>query len=146
MSKIHSPLPVNIGTLLNAKEKKALIEESKKSKFGIENLKKLQIWKAALIKEIWGLMDKAKKGRKPNGWDAFKFIDDAFDLGKIMKKYDEIGKEWTDLDESEKQELQQIFAAELNLGDDHADEFGERTNFVMMVLADYITYLAKVGK
>ena len=49
-----------------------------------------------------------------------------------------------DLDDAEKQELDNIFKEELNIAEDQVEEFAERTNFLVTALAEYITYLAKI--
>jgi len=113
-------------------------------KYGIENLKKLQSWKAGLLEEIIRIMQRKKDGKVVNGWVALRFIDDAFEFGKVMQKYEEIGKEFKDLDEMERLELNKIFENELDIESDKLEEFAERTNKISSELASYIMYLAEL--
>ena len=112
-----------------------------KGKYGIENLKKLQSWKAGLLEEVLRIIERKKQGKVVNGWIALRFIDDIFEFGRVMKKYDEIGKEFKDLDEAEKAELNQIFEQELDIENDQLEEFAEKTNKISSELASYIMYL-----
>jgi len=80
---------------------------------GIENLKNVIVWKTELIQEVYELVDKSNKrkaaGRKPiTGWAALQFIDNLFQGMSIASNYEAIGKEWMDLDDSEKALLQQL--------------------------------------
>lgn len=96
---------------LGVNDKMALesISSQEGKKFGIENLKKVQIWKAELIKEIYRLMKKKKEGKRVTGWAIVMFFDDAISLGKILSKLEETGEEFQDLNSEEIKELNDIF-------------------------------------
>lgn len=122
---------------LKALAKKILTGE----KIGIENLKQLEIWKAEVIKEIISLIEKQTEGKNLNLFDGFRFVDDIWKFGGIMRNHKEIGAEFDDLDEAEKQELKEAFNNEFDIKDDLDEEFVERTNFLTKSIAEYIYWL-----
>jgi len=132
--------------------KKELISLSEKNEYGIETLKLIEAFKANLIKEVWKLIDEWKnQGKKPNFFTAFRFIDDVIDLSQIIKKKEEIGKEFKDLTKEEVIELDSVFRVALDLNQIdkegfNIEDFMERTNFVLGVNTDYLTYLASLKK
>lgn len=133
-------------------QKKELLKKAENNEYGIETLKMIETFKANLIKEVWTLCDEwINQGKKPNFFTPFRFWDDVVDLSKIIKKREEIGKEFKDLTEQEVIELDSIFRAALSLeqinneGFD-IEEFIERTNFVIGVNYEYVKYLASLKK
>lgn len=133
-------------------QKKELLKKAENNEYGIETLKMIETFKANLIKEVWTLCDEwINQGKKPNFFTPFRFWDDVVDLSKIIKKREEIGKEFKDLTEQEVIELDNIFRAALSLeqinneGFD-VEEFIERTNFVIGVNYEYVKYLASLKK
>lgn len=155
--KMHNPsiMPwVNLPTpnTFTRSQKKELLKKAENNEYGIETLKMIETFKANLIKEVWTLCDEwINQGKKPNFFTPFRFWDDVVDLSKIIKKREEIGKEFKDLTEQEVIELDSIFRAALSLeqinneGFD-VEEFIERTNFVIGVNYEYVKYLASLKK
>jgi hypothetical protein len=121
---------------------KEKIEPTSKGKYGIFNLIRLQQWKAGILAEILRIIQRKKDGKTVNGWVALRFIDDFFEFGKLMKDYKEIGKEFKDLDSSERIELNKVFEESLDIPNDKLEEFAEKTNKISSDLADYIMYLS----
>lgn len=115
-------------------------------KYGIENLKEIIIWKTDLIEEIYELIEKAKKrkakGRKPlTGWAALKFIDNLIKGIMIGTKYEQIALEWMDLDKGEKDLLQQLVKARLDIQDEFAQEVAERLFYLMIETGDTMMFI-----
>jgi hypothetical protein len=111
---------------------------------GIENLKKIVLWKTDLIQEIFELIDKKQsKGKKITGWAALKFIDNLFELLSIVKNYKEIANEWEDLDEQEKSEIQSLVKSSLEITDQYAEEFAERLFYISIEVGDFISFVVK---
>ena len=111
---------------------------------GIENLKKIVLWKTDLIDEIFTLIDKKKKkGKKITGWAALKFLDNLFELVSIVKNYKEIANEWEDLDEQEKSQIQSLVKNSLDITDQFAEEFAERLFYISIEVGDFISFIVK---
>ena len=115
-------------------------------KYGIENLKEIIIWKTDLIEEIYELIEKAKKrkakGRKPlTGGAALKFIDNLIKGIMIGTKYEQIALEWMDLDKGEKDLLQQLVKARLDIQDEFAQEVAERLFYLMIETGDTMMFI-----
>jgi hypothetical protein len=134
------------------KNKKELLEESKKNQYGIKTLKLIEEFKANLIKEVWSIVDNwINKGKKPSILVGFRFFDDILDLKQIIRKREEIKKEYNDLTKQELLELDSIFEQALNLenvdkeGFD-VEDFIERTKLMISVNSEYIIYLASLKK
>ena len=113
------------------------------AKFGIEVLKQVATWKVGVIKKIIHLVEKAKKKQRVTGWDLVSFIGPIVKLAPILSKYEQLGNEWLDLDESEKQQLKQIVKNEFKVDDSKAEEIAQRTFYVAMEMGDYITFMVK---
>ena len=111
---------------------------------GIENLKKIVLWKTDLIDEIFTLVEKKKKkGKKITGWAALKFLDNLFELVSIVSNYKEIANEWEDLDEQEKAEIQSLVKSSLDITDQFAEEFAERLFYISIEIGDFISFIIK---
>lgn len=143
---VPSVTPMDLKNIFTSQFKKELLSASEENKFGIENLKKIESFKANLIKEVWVIASNWKKGVKPNGWIVFRFFDDVFDFAKIMRKQEELAKEFNDLTPEELVELDNTFADALKIENVDMEEFIERTNFMIGVNADYIAYLSTLKK
>ncbi len=143
-----SPMPLSIENYYSffSGLKKELDLAAKENKFGIENLKKVEVFKANLIQEVWDICEQWNRGVKPTGWIIFRFFDNVFDFGKIMQKREEIEKEYADLTTEENLELNKCFIDSLRVDDIDFEEFMERTNFMISVNANYINYLASLKK
>lgn len=100
-------------------EKKQLLIQAKEGKkIGIDELKKVQTWKAELIEEIHTLLKKKKEGKKISKIAIFRFVNDLMGLLDIISNHKEIYAELIDLDSQEAIELEVQFKKELDLGDD----------------------------
>jgi len=108
-------------------------------KKGIENLKKVVLWHTELINEIESVVER-KKGKKITGWIALRFLNNVFDAVPIVMNYQEIGKEFEDLDDSEKQELNLLIKSNMNLKDDVTEEFVERIFYLIIEIGDTIDF------
>ena len=144
---LHTDVPpITLERLFTPQFKKDLLSASEENKFGIENLKKIELFKANLIEEIWSIASNWRKGVKPNGWIVFRFFDDIFDFAKIMRKQEELKKEFNDLTKEELLELDETFADALKVENIDMQEFIERTNFVIGVNIEYVNYLVSLKK
>lgn len=108
-------------------------------KKGIENLKKVAMWHTDLIAEVEDVMKK-KKGKKVTGWIALRFLNNIFDAVPIVMNYQEIGKEFEDLDADEKKELNHLIKSNLDLKDDVTEEFVERIFYLIIEIGDTIDF------
>lgn len=144
----HNPLPFDLPYVFSKQFKVDLLELTNKDEFGIENLKKIEAFKANLIKKVWGIVDGIKQGNNPTGWIVFSFFGDVFDFAKILRAKEEIKKEFEDLTNSELLELDSVFISALKLDskDIDVEEFIERTNYMIATNADYIRYLTTLKK
>jgi hypothetical protein len=118
---------------------------------GIENLREVVIWKTELIQEVYELVDKSNKrraaGRKPiTGWAALQFIDNLFQGMKIASNYENIAKEWVDLDDQEKELLKQLVKQKLDIEDAFAEEFAERLFYMLMEIGDFVSFIVKAKR
>jgi hypothetical protein len=112
-------------------------------KKGIENLKKVALWHTELINEIESVVER-KKGKKITGWIALRFLNNVFDA--IIMNYNEIGKEFEDLDDVEKQELNVLIQSNMNLKDDVTEEFVERIFYLIIEIGDTIDFYLQSKK
>ena len=106
---------------------------------GIEQLTEVTSWAVEIIKKVFVLVEKEKKGKRVTGWDALRFIKPLVTLVAMIGEYKEIGKEWIDLDDIEKATLNKLIKDELELEDDKAEEIGERIFYLLMEVGDFIT-------
>lgn len=147
MSEVSNDMPLpRLGFVFSKDFKASLLDAAAINEFGIENLKKVETFKASLIQKIWGIVEDVQNGRQVNGWIVFKFFGDLFDFGHIMRAKDQIAKEYNDLTKEEVVELDKVFEEALKLDDVNMEEFMERTNFMISVNADYISYLSTLKK
>jgi hypothetical protein len=114
-------------------------------KKGIENLKKVALWHTELINEIESVVER-KKGKKITGWIALRFLNNVFDAVPIIMNYNEIGKEFEDLDDVEKQELNVLIQSNMNLKDDVTEEFVERIFYLIIEIGDTIDFYLQSKK
>tara|TARA_R110001606_G_scaffold106931_2_gene231512 strand:- start:2077 stop:2421 length:345 start_codon:yes stop_codon:yes gene_type:complete len=112
---------------------------------GIENLTKVALWSTQLITEI-DQLTKKKKGKKVTGWIALKFLDNIFQAIPIIMNYKEIGAEFEDLDDNEKQQLNALIKQEIDLKDDLAEEFVERIFYLIIEIGDTIDFYIQSKK
>lgn len=108
-------------------------------KQGIEELTIVTLWSVDIIKKIFTLIEKSKKGKRVNGWDSLKFIKPLIELIRMVGSHKKLGKEWINLDEVEKAALNKIIKEELELEDEKAEEIGERVFYLLMEIGDFIT-------
>jgi len=111
-------------------------------KYEIETLESVATWTVTVITKIFKLIEKEKKGKKVTGWDALGFIKPLFDLLKIVGEYKQLGKEWTDLDETEKEMLSLVVKEHLEIEDTKAKEISERLFFILMEIGDFVSDMA----
>jgi len=111
-------------------------------KYEIETLESVATWTVTVITKIFKLIEKEKKGKKVTGWDALGFIKPLFDLLKIVGEYKKLGKEWLDLDESEKELLNLIVKENLDIEEAKAKEISERIFFILMEIGDFVSDMA----
>lgn len=114
-------------------------------KKGIENLKKVALWHTELINEVEAVVER-KKGKKVTGWIALRFLNNLFEAVPIVMKYDEIGKEFEDLDEKEKKELNDLIKENLSLADSLTEEFVERIFYLIIEIGDTIDFYIQAKK
>lgn len=88
------------------------------------------------------LKNKVNSGKRINGWDSLKFIKPLFTTIGLIGEYKEIGKEWIDLDEEEKSNLNTHVRNSLKLGSTEKDiELAERIIYLGFEIGDLITEL-----
>lgn len=114
-------------------------------KKGIENLKKVAMWHAELITEVEDVIHK-RKGKKVTGWIALRFLNNIFDAVPIVMNYQEIGKEFEDLDADEKKELNLLIKSSLKLKDELTEEFVERIFYLIIEIGDTIDFYIQSKK
>ena len=112
---------------------------------GIENLKKVALWHTELISEI-ELVSEKKKGKKVTGWVALRFLNNLFEAVPIILNYEEIGKEFQDLDSEEKKEINDLIKSNLDLKDDLAEELLERIFYLIIEIGDTIDFYIQAKK
>lgn len=112
------------------------ISKDNKEKFGIENLKKIQIWKAELIKEIYGLIQKKKSGKRISRLAILLFLDDAWELSKILIRIKDAKDEFLDLSENELEELEALFNDRIQEIPDRDEKIIKKINSMLLVLSD----------
>ena len=69
-----------------------------------------------------------------------------FDAVPIIMNYQEIGKEFEDLDDVEKQELNGLIRSNLSLKDDVTEEFVERIFYLIIEIGDTIDFYIQAKK
>lgn len=114
-------------------------------KKGIENLKKVALWHTELINEVEAVVER-KKGKKVTGWIALRFLNNLFEAVPIIMNYQEIGKEFEDLDEKEKKELNDLIKENLSLADSLTEEFVERIFYLIIEIGDTIDFYIQAKK
>lgn len=92
----------------------AIADENPENKFGIENLKLVQEWKASLIVEIYHTIKKHKqarlKGKKGiTGWIIFDYWNEVQQLIKVVQNIEHITNEFNDLNNQETIDLNKYF-------------------------------------
>lgn len=125
---------------------KELLKKIENGQFGIDTLKKVKTLEASVIKKVWKILDKKKRGIKISALVALEFLADGWALGVIISKHDQIAKEWTDLSTSEIQELNAHFAAELDMENEKAALVAAATSELSIQIAKYIELMASVMK
>ncbi len=92
----------------------AIADENSENKFGIENLKMVQEWKASLIIEIYHTIKKHKearlKGKKGvTAWVIFNYWNEIQQLIKVVQNIENITNEFNDLNNEEVIDLNKYF-------------------------------------
>lgn len=126
--------------------KKELLKKIENGEFGIETLKQVKSLEASVIKKVWKIIDKKKRGIKISPTVAFNFLADGWALGVIIAKHDQLAKEWKDLSSSEIQELNAHFASELDMENEDAALVAAATSELSIQIAKYIELMASVMK
>ena len=109
-------------------------------------MKQVKTLEANVIKKIWKILDKKKRGIKISALVALEFLADGWALGVIISKHDQIGKEWKDLGTLEVQELNAHFAAELGMEDEKAALVAAATSELSIQIAKYIELMSSITK
>jgi hypothetical protein len=125
---------------------KELLKKIENGEFGIETLKSVKSLEASVIKKVWTILDKKKRGIKISPTVAFNFLADGWALGVIISKHDQLGKEWKDLGSSEVAELNAHFAAELGMENEKAALVAAATSELSIQIAKYIELMASITK
>lgn len=125
---------------------KELLKKIENGEFGIETLKSVKTLEANVIKKVWKILDKKKRGIKISPTVAFNFLADGWDLGVIITKHDQLAKEWKDLGSSEIQELNAHFATELGMENEKAALVAAATSELSIQIAKYIELMSSVMK
>jgi len=94
----------------------AIADENPENKFGIDNLKLVQEWKASLIVEIYSTIKKHKearmKGKKGiSAWVIFNYWNEIQQLIKVIQNIENITNEFNDLTNQETIDLNAYFTA-----------------------------------
>ena len=94
----------------------AIADENPENKFGIDNLKLVQEWKASLIVEIYSTIKKHKearmKGKKGiSAWVIFNYWNEIQQLIKVIQNIEHITNEFNDLTNQETIDLNAYFTA-----------------------------------
>jgi hypothetical protein len=92
----------------------AIADENPENKFGIENLKLVQEWKASLILEIYHTIKKHKearlKGKKGvTAWILLNYWNEVQQLVKVIQNIEQITNEFQDLTNQETIDLNDYF-------------------------------------
>jgi hypothetical protein len=125
---------------------KQLLKKIQNGEFGIETLKSVKTLEASVIKKIWVILDKKKRGVKISPLVALNFLSDGWALGIIISKHQELAKEWQDMDSAEIQSLNAHFAAELGMENEKAALVAQATSELSIQIAKYIELMSSVMK
>ena len=131
---------------MKKRESKQLLQKIENGEFGIETLKTVKSLEASVIKKIWNILDKKKRGIKISPLVALNFLADGWALGIIISKHQQIAKEWQDLSSAEIQSLNAHFAAELGMENEKAALVAQATSELSIQIAKYIEFMATITK
>jgi len=135
---------------LTHEQKQQLRDEAKNGKVGIETLKTIQKFKAALIAEIHKTHKNLKEGKANAIGTIFGFMDDACFLARLATKYKDVFKEFHDLEAEERNELHLYFVECLKSEgfDVKSDSFEivEAIDEFEFQLQEFLTKIAKFKK